>query len=357
MRKALFTLHLYIALIAGIFVVILGATGSIMAFEPELDRLLHPKLSYVTPQARMLSLAEIGDSVAKAFPGERIGGFTVSTSPDISAQVALRKGAVYVNQYTGEILGLRLPGPDFLAQVHQLHLRLLIRNPADSGKAIVSWAGVAMLYLLLSGLYLWWPLKRVTIGSGKRFWFDFHNVSGIFSFGFLLILTITGLMIGFEQTTVPMFYSMTGSEPSKPPAIPPPPPGAKPITPDQAMEIARAAIPGAAPFQIGVPGPKAAYQIRCRFPEDLTPGGRSRVVVDQYTGKVLLAESSRTASAGTRMVIANRALHTGDIFGIPSKAVVSLASLMAVLQFISGVAMWWKKRRPTTRDAYESASR
>jgi uncharacterized iron-regulated membrane protein len=36
---------------------------------------------------------------------------------------------------------------------------------------------------------------------------------------------------------------------------------------------------------------------------------------------------------------------------------MSLASLMAVLQLISGIVMWWKKRRPATRDAYETASR
>jgi len=348
MRKILFTLHLYLALIVGIFVAILGITGGIMAFEPEIDHLLHAKLNYVTPQSRALSLAELGDAVSKAFPGERIGGFSLSSSPNLSAQVALRKGLVYVNPYTGEILGMREGGMDFLAYVHQLHLRLLIRNRADSGKTIVSWVGVAMLYLLLSGLYLWWPLKRATIGRGKRFWFDLHNASGIFSIVFLLILTITGLMIGFEQTSVPAFYRMTGSEPAKPPVIPPPVPGAKPITPDAALEIARAAIPGAFPFQIAIPGPKGAYQVRCRFPEDLTPGGRSIVMVDQYTGRVLFAQSSRTAPAGTRMVIVNRALHTGDIFGIPSKMVASLASLAAVAQLISGVAMWWNKRRRTT---------
>ncbi len=350
MRKLFFTLHLYVALSAGIFVVILGVTGSIMAFETEIDHLLHAKLSYVKPRGRALSLAEIGDAVSKPFPGERIGAFALSTSPDFSTQVLLHRGIVYVNQYTGDILGIRTGGMDFLGYVHQLHLRLLIRNRADSGKTMVSWAGVAMLYLLLSGLYLWWPLKRLTIASGKRFWFDFHNVTGIFSFVFLLILTVTGLMIGFDETAIPAFYKITHSEPSKPPIIPPPPPGAKAISPDQAMNIARSAIPGAFPFQIGLPGPRGAYQIRCRFPEDLTPGGRSRVVVDQYTGNVLFTESSRTAPAGTRMVIVNRALHTGDIFGIPSKTVVSLTSLMAVLQLVSGVVMWWKKKRPVTRN-------
>jgi len=72
MRKLLFSLHLYAALFAGVFILILGLTGSILAFEPEIDRLLHWKLSYVTPQARVLSLAEIAAAVSKLFPGERI---------------------------------------------------------------------------------------------------------------------------------------------------------------------------------------------------------------------------------------------------------------------------------------------
>ena len=37
MRKLLLNLHLYSALIAGAFIIILGLTGSVMAFEPEID--------------------------------------------------------------------------------------------------------------------------------------------------------------------------------------------------------------------------------------------------------------------------------------------------------------------------------
>jgi uncharacterized iron-regulated membrane protein len=49
-RKLLFNIHLYLALVTGVFVLILGLTGSIMAFETEIDHLLHWKLSYITPQ-------------------------------------------------------------------------------------------------------------------------------------------------------------------------------------------------------------------------------------------------------------------------------------------------------------------
>jgi uncharacterized iron-regulated membrane protein len=354
MRKALFNAHLYAGLIAGVFVIIFGLTGAVMAFEPEIDHLLHWKVAYVTPRGGALSLAEISATVAKNYPGEPIRDYELSTTPGLSYRVALPHRFLYVNQYTGEALGEGKYGMDFLGYVHQLHLRLLILRPPGPGKKIMSWAGVLMLFLLLSGVYLWWPYQRVTIqwsGSAIRRWFDIHAVVGIFSFVFLLVLTITGVVIGFEEKTTPLLYKLTGSQPSREPEVQlTSPPGAKPITPDQALEIARAALPGATPFEINVPEPKEAYDVRLRYPEDRTPGGRSAVMVDPYTGKVLFAQGSRTAPAGARLVIANRAIHTGDIFGIPSKAMLSLASLMAVMQVVSGVMMWWrkaKKERPS----------
>lgn len=351
MRKLIFNLHLYVALIAGVFVAILGLTGSIMAFEPEIDHIFHARLTYVTPQSRTLTLADISSIMTRAFPGEPIRGYAISTSPGMSYQVATRKRMVFVNQYTGEILG-NMSGDDavgaFQGMIHQLHLRLLIHNQADTGGLIESCAGLAILFLSLSGLYLWWPLKRVKIewkGSTRRSWFDLHNAVGAFSLVFLLILSATGAVIGFERTTTPLFFKMTGSTPApRPPRNSAPhAPDAQPITPDQAVDIARAALPGAAPFAIDVPGRDGTYFIRARYPEDLTPGGRSQIVVDQYSGQVLFVQGSRTAPAGARMVIANRAIHTGDIMGIPSKMLMSLASLMVVVQLLSGVVMWWKK--------------
>lgn len=349
MRKFFFNLHLYLALFAGAFIFILGITGSIMAFEPELDHLLHRHRSYVTPAGSPHSLAEISAAVTRSFPGERIGGYILASSPDTSCKVLLEKsGTVYVNQYTGEVLEVLPDQMEFLDYVHQLHLRLLWQSPSRPGDQIMSCAGVAMLFIALSGLYLWWPVKRIALtpgATGRRWWFDLHSAAGIMSLVFLAMLAFTGVMIGFEKKTVPLLYRLTGSHPAQQPAVPAPPPGAVAISPDQAIAIAHQALPGAAPFAVLIPGPKGAYQVRLRYPEDRTPGGRSRVIVDQYSGKVIFAEGSRTAPAGTRMVIANRAWHTGDIFGFPSKAVVSLASLMAAFQTLSGVVMWWKRTR------------
>jgi uncharacterized iron-regulated membrane protein len=93
--------------------------------------------------------------------------------------------------------------------------------------------------------------------------------------------------------------------------------------------------------------PGGTMSIRSHFPEDLTPGGRSRVQIDPYSGEVVFAEGSRSAPGGTRAVILNRAIHTGDVLGMPSKIVMSLASALTVVMAISGLLTWWN--RPSAR--------
>ena len=162
MRKFIFQVHLYIGLIAGLFLVLLGITGSIMAFEPEIDHLLHHRLSYVDAGDRTLSLAEIGRVVQKTFPADTIMGYRLATSPDLSWQVGLGGKIVVVNPYTGVILGTMIPPDhwdDLLGTIHQLHTRLAMGFAGNPGKKIVNWAVVGLLLLQLTGLFLWWKQK------------------------------------------------------------------------------------------------------------------------------------------------------------------------------------------------------
>jgi uncharacterized iron-regulated membrane protein len=351
MRRLVLRFHLILASIAGVFLLILGVTGSIMAFEPELWHLLHRQLSYVAPSGTVLPLATLGEAAMRAAPGGQIGGYGLSVSPDLSYQVMLRGRVAYVNQYTGEVLGIIPNGPDVLSRVHQLHLRLLWRDERDRGKTIMSWSGVALVVLLASGLYLWWPLKRLRVrrdGSTRQAWFDLHSVIGIVSLVFLLLLAVTGIFIGFDDKAVPLAYRLTGTQPALVYGQAPPlhsvADGRRMITPDDAVAAARRALPGATPISVNVPSPSGVYAISARYPEDLTPGGRSRVLIDPYSGDVLAAEGSRAAPAGTRLVTLNRAIHTGDIFGLASKAIMSLASLAVVGQALSGLVIWWTRR-------------
>ncbi|HLZ44347.1 MAG TPA: PepSY-associated TM helix domain-containing protein [Gemmatimonadales bacterium] len=352
LRTALFNIHLWLGLSAGIFIALLGITGSIMAFEQEIEHALHPHLWYVPPPpgARSLTLAQIGAAVKQAFPDDTISCYLVATKPGLSDQVGLSRSLVFVNQYSGAILGQqRFGGPDLLNVIHQLHTHLLFRGLGDLGGKVVSSAALVLFVMLLSGLYLWWPLKRIRISwrgsAARRSWFDLHNTIGVVSLVVLLALCATGIAIGFEKASSRLFYKMTGSQPAPRPSlhVAIPTAHAVQIGPDSAFAIARAALPGAAPFEADMPAPNEAYLVRARYPEDLTPGGRSQVLIDSYTGRVLFAQGSRTAPGGTRMVNTNRAIHTGDIGGIPGKIIVSLASLGLALQVITGLLMWIRR--------------
>jgi uncharacterized iron-regulated membrane protein len=347
MRRIVLQLHLVVALVAGMFLLVVGLTGAVMAFEPELDHVLHSRVSYVTPSGTPKPLVELAAAAARVVPGQRVTGYLLPVAPNLSTQVLFGRRGVFVNQYSGEVLGSRDAAPDLLARIHQLHLRLLIQNEADTGKTIVTAAGGALLFLAISGLYLWWPLKRINVRGGRWFWFDLHNAVGAISLVFLLGASVTGLAIGFDDALRPWIYRTTRSEPvamyTRPPSFTSVPTGAA-IGPDRAVGIARATLPDAVPISVNVPSKTGVYTISARYPEDLTPGGRSRLFIDQYSGAVLLAEGSRTAPLGSRVITLNRAIHTGDIFGVASKALMSLASLAVIVQFVSGVAWWIKKR-------------
>ena len=72
MRRWVFKVHLWIGALAGGFSVVLGITGSILAFELPLDHVLNAKFSYISPSSRDLPLSQILRSVQASFPSDNI---------------------------------------------------------------------------------------------------------------------------------------------------------------------------------------------------------------------------------------------------------------------------------------------
>jgi uncharacterized iron-regulated membrane protein len=158
-------------------------------------------------------------------------------------------------------------------------------------------------------------------------------------------MTVSGVMIAYEDQLDPLVMKLNGSTPSAKPAqvastvIP----GAAPIGLDEAYRAAQAAVPGAFISNINVPAPgKAVYRMSVKFPEDRTPSGRSRVAIDQYSGAALDVVSTRTQPLGTKILNLKRSIHTGDVFGWPSQALAFLVSLALAGQVVTGILIWWK---------------
>ena len=348
MRRLVLKIHLVIALIAGAFLVLLGATGSIIAFEPEIDRLLHPELSYVTPAGRVLSLAEIGDAISRAYGGEPIVAFLPSASPNVPTKVIMPRGIVFVNQHTGEILGVRTRGQSFLGFVRALHIRLA---SGDAGRNIIRWSAVAMLFSLVSGFYLWCPLKRLLIrgplGSG-HFWFDLHNSIGILSLLPLLVLAGTGIAIGFEDQVASLLDKLAGSRPVH--VIPAsdrsePGPGAIQITPDRAVAIASAQLPGAVPYRVQMPRYGGVYVVALTFSDSRIAGESNSISIDPWNGKIVSTSLSADLPSRDWLMAVNEAIHTGTILGAPSRVVAALVSILLPVQAVSGLIIWLRRRR------------
>ncbi len=356
-RKIIFNLHLIIALAAGAFMVVLGVSGSIMEFEPELDRLFHPRLSYITPETHVLSLREMSDAVSRTFPGEPIVAYLPSLSPRLSSQVLLPRGIAYVNQYTGQVLGVRERGQTFLGYVRAIHTRL---GRGDLSRSVLKWSGVAMLLSLASGLYLWWPIKRVRIRGkwgGRRLWFDLHNAIGILALLPLAILAATGTVLGFEDQLAPVIYKLTRSSPMEATRMAPPVParGATSITPDDAVEIARSCMPGAIPYRVQMPKYGGFYQIALIYPQDKVAGDRNLVTIEPYGGRVIAMSRSSDLSRGDRILAISEALHTGNILGMPGRVVAWLVSTLVLLQAASGLLMWLYRNRVVPATKVENA--
>lgn len=343
MRGLILKIHLALALIAGAFMVLLGVTGSIMAFEPELDRLFHPGLSYVTPRGRALSLVEIGEAVSRKYGGEPIVAYLPSTSPSFPTEVILSRGIVSVNQYTAEVLGVRTRGQTALGVVRSLHVRLA---SGDLGRNILRWADVSILFSLASGLFLWWPGKQLRIrGSwwSRRFWFDLHNSFGIFSLLPLLALATTGAVLGFEDQVSSLLDQVYGANPihlSETRARSKPEAGSIAITPDQAVEVACARLPGAVAYRVQMPRYGGEYVVALTYSQDRMLGGNNSISIDPWNGNILSANLSTVLTPRERFLSMNEAIHTGNLFGTPSRIIVALAGVLLPVQAVSGLLIW-----------------
>ncbi len=355
MRKVVLKIHLYLGLAAALFLIVLGATGSVIAFEGDIDHWLHPGFWYVAQSVQRLSEGDLIARVEQQFAPAHVRVVQISQHRNLAQLMQLTdRSSVTVNPYTGAIVGRRT-GPTrtdkWLGYIHQIHLRLAGDGRAawaPAGKIAVSYAGLSLFLLAPTGLLLWWRTKRTTVqwkSSWFRICFDTHQVVGIYAGLFLWIAALTGVLIGFDWGDK-MIYGITNS--SRPAFAPPPPstpsPGAAPIGVDRAIAIAQQTIPSAAIETLLLPpNPKGAYQVILRVPEETSGSAHSSVTIDQFSGKTLDVHNFLTDSLGYRWIRFNRSIHTGDIGGLAGHVVMSLSSLLLVAMAITGIVIWLKK--------------
>jgi uncharacterized iron-regulated membrane protein len=358
MHRTVELLHLYSGLTAAPLLLLLGLTGSFLTFEYPLDRVLNPGRNYVQPRPERLPLDRLVDMVQTAHPESRVTSMALSpysAAPEIAYTLQLAgpdkfSSVVYIDQYTGQILGQH-SGYTLSTAVHSLHTNLLTGEDGSGGIFLMITGGL-LIVLSITGVILWWPRKILKINwsaSSRRIVFDLHNTLGFYSFAFMLLFAVTGVIVHWQSAMLPAAnraLHISDTEPefhSKAPSA-----TAQRQSLEDVVRTADVAVPGARVTQVTVPKGTGVYRIWMKYPEDHTPLGRTNLLIDPYTGAVLWQRTSRKAPTTTRFFREwNREIHTGDILGWPGKIVMCAMSLVLPVLAVTGPLFWFRKRRKT----------
>ena len=215
MRKIFRNIHLWLSVPFGILITLICFSGAALVFEKEVMELCHRELYFVKKvEAAPLPMEQLMTKVAATLPDSvSVTGVNISSDPERAYQVTLskpRRASMYVDQYTGEITGKYERAP-FFNFMFRMHRWLLDSMKQDGGifwgKMIVGTSMLMFVFVLISGVVVWWPrtrkalknsLKIVANKGWRRFWYDLHVAGGMYALVFLLAMALTGLTWSFQ---------------------------------------------------------------------------------------------------------------------------------------------------------------
>lgn len=213
----------------GLIITLVCFSGAMLVFENEANEWFRRDLYYVeTVKESPLPMDKLLEKVATTLPDSvSVTGVSISSDPGRAYQVSLskpRRASLYVDQYTGEVKG-KSERSGFFMFMFRMHRWLLdSMNPGNEGifwgKMIVGVSTLLLVFVLISGIVIWWPRTRkalknslkITATKGwRRFWYDLHVAGGMYALIFLLAMALTGLTWSFPWYRT-AFYKVFGVE-------------------------------------------------------------------------------------------------------------------------------------------------
>ena len=397
-------IHLYLALAASLVFFVQCLTGTVLVFEEEITRALHPeRYSVAVPAGQpRLALAQLAAQFKQAHPKDKIQGFKVYADPARTVELTYRdskarpggppsgerprseqrgtgergeasgrggpegrggkgpgKGrpergsTAFLNPYTGQVLGLQTQKQLPVFKVAEdLHRRLLA---GEVGKALTGLSAIFMLVITATGIVLWWPktrdmlLGRLRIkwgASSKRLTHDLHVVLGFYCSLFLFGLALTGVVMSYRWATESLF-TLTGSRPTVGLVAPVSGVGSgRTVAYDAALRTGQATYRGAEFWRVGAPKDSAAaITVSAPSTLPLRSLGLDTLFVDRNTGAALGQHLYARQTAGAQLRRLTKPLHTGEIGGIWTKILALVVTLCGLTFPVTGVLMWLNRTR------------
>ncbi|GAA5122420.1 PepSY domain-containing protein [Luteolibacter yonseiensis] len=359
-RKTIFWLHLGIGLLAGVLVLMMSVTGVLMAFERQIVEKADG--FHITATGNPLGPEAHLDGLRTAKQPPSSLGFERDATRPVVYQFGKEK-AVFSDPYTGKSLGNgNTAVRGFFKFILSWH-RWLGREGASqaTGKAIIGIGNLMFLFLLVTGVFLWFPkrwtrsgVKAITLLQKRlkgraRDW-NWHNVFGFWAAIPLLVIVISGTVISQPWATTLVFH-LAGETPPVQGERKKPAPFTLPESLaglDAAFATVKSSNPDWQSIQLQLPFAKTATFIVADSHRG-RPDLRRTITVDLATSGIVKSEGFDDLGPGRQTRTWIRWLHTGEAGGLPGQTIAGLAATASAVLVWTGFALsfrrFFKKRR------------
>lgn len=379
MRGILVLLHRYIGLATALFLLMAGLTGSILAFNHEIDEWLNPGFYSATSQGVRLPPGSLVDTLQTEHPRLQVwymeypdeAGHTAllaavpRNDPESGKPFAERNQVFYLDPVTGEQKGQRFWGEccfqreNFIPFILEFHYNLVLPGNWGlwlMGLVAIAWVidcFIALVLTLPRGKPFWkkwstaWKIKG---GHAYRWNFDFHRAGGLWLWLLLLPIAISSVAMNLpSQVFKPVVSLFSTIEPSVYEArgvLPETELGITRLNYQQAYE--RAVAEGKRLGLTAAIG-ELYYSFEYNFygagfgQHDTQAHGKSWLFFHGTDGRLLGQEIAGQGTLGERFYRLQLPIHGGRIIGFTGQVLIAVLGVLIAVLSGTGIYIWWRK--------------
>ncbi|AHC45632.1 MULTISPECIES: PepSY-associated TM helix domain-containing protein [Pseudomonadota] len=392
-RGACLRLHRWFGLAGAAFLVLVGLTGSVLAFYEELDAWVNPQfLAPARPDQAPLDLAALAARAQRLAPEAQVVEATwrnqgrqaeirVRPWPD-GMPPDLAFDSILLDPWTGEELGRRTWGDirqgrvNLLPFIYRLHYELAVGQPGLMllGLVALGWTLDCFIGLLLTlpmpaprtsphkhakGFWSRWaPAWQIRHpASGTRRLFDLHRAFSLWCWAVLLVFAWSSVSFNLPSVYEPVMRALSGYQAPAAVAISHMETNtglSAPASWPQALARARALMAEQATRQ----GFAVDREVMLRFlPDDaiwlyrtrserdvLERRGATDLYFNAVTGDLVKLRLPTGSQAGETVTHWLYALHVADVWGWPWRFAVAALGIIVVMLSVTGCIIWMRKR-------------
>ncbi len=374
LRSLIFWMHLIAGVAAGVVVLIMSITGVALTYEKQMLEWAD-RGAWTAPSpadARHLPPETLLAKAAAAQPGLAPTGVTLRANAAAPATVTFQGNkSLLIDPYTGTIIGEPPAGlRSFFRTMTVWHRYLALEGASRStGKAITGAANLGFLFIVLSGIYLWFPrvwswlqfknvlwFRRGLPAKGRDF--NWHNVIGFWSAVPLAVVVAGAVPISYPWASN-LVYRLAGDRPptaaAPPAAATPEPVSASGL--NAAWSRAQAQVPAWRTMTVRLSADSRPLALTVDQGYGGQPQKRETLTIDRATVDIAKAETFADLSPGRRARSWLRFAHTGEFYGLAGQTLAGIVSAGGVVLVYTGFALafrrftaWIRRRRAPADD-------